>query len=147
VSGACRDREVLGLQMKKKPIDPGQSKTTEQTFWQLGAKIGNLVDKKNAAYGDSFAKSGAFLRLLYPDGIRPDQYDDALCLIRIFDKQMRIATAKNAFGESPYGDIGGYALLGLKMCDKAAIQTSSCPEKIDPDASGKANACKKKKVC
>jgi hypothetical protein len=34
-----------------------------------------------------------------------------------------------------------------QLCDKGMIQTSSCPEKIDPDASGKANACKKNKVC
>lgn len=116
-----------------------------KTFKELGAKLGALVDEKNAAYGDSFAKSGGFLRLLYPDSIRPDQYDDALCLVRMFDKQMRIATAKDAFGESPYGGIGGYALLGLKRCSKGAIQTSSAPEKIDPDASGEA-VLKGKKV-
>lgn len=66
------------------------------TFSELGCQIGKLVDEKNAAYGNSFAKCGDFLKLLYPDGIRPDQYEDALCLVRIFDKQMRIATDKNA---------------------------------------------------
>jgi len=72
-----------------------------------------MVNEKNAAYGDSFAKCGEFLKLLYPNGIQPDQYTDALCLVRIFDKQMRIATMKNAFGESPYRDIVGYGLLGV----------------------------------
>lgn len=78
----------------------------------MGAAIGALVTEKNAAYGDSFAKCGEFLRLLFPNGIQPEQYDDALALVRIFDKQMRIATRKDAFGESPYKDIAGYGLLG-----------------------------------
>lgn len=81
-------------------------------FETTAKEIGALVAEKNAAYGDSFAKCGEFLRLLYPEGIRPAQYDDALALVRIFDKQMRIATRKDAFGESPYRDIAGYGILG-----------------------------------
>lgn len=78
----------------------------------LAAQIGRLVAEKNAAYGDAWAKSGEFLRLLYPDGIRPEQYGEMLLLVRIFDKLMRLATSKAAFGESPYVDIAGYGLLG-----------------------------------
>lgn len=81
-------------------------------FEEIAKEIGTLVAEKNIAYGDSFAKCGEFLRLLYPEGIQPTQYDDALALVRIFDKQMRIATRKDAFGESPYRDIAGYGILG-----------------------------------
>lgn len=81
-------------------------------FERIGVEVGQLVAKKNAAYGDSFAKSDRFLELLYPNGIHPDQFGDALALVRIFDKCMRIATRKNAFGESPYRDIAGYGVLG-----------------------------------
>jgi hypothetical protein len=84
----------------------------QSKFEQVAAEIGALVAEKNAAYGDSFAKTGAFLQFLYPDGIRPEQYGDALCLVRIFDKMMRIANQKNAFGESPYRDIAGYGIVG-----------------------------------
>lgn len=80
----------------------------------IGQEIGRMVDKKQAAYGNSFGKTGEFLKLLYPDGIRPEQYGDALTLVRIFDKQMRVATDKEAFGESPYTDIAGYGILGAK---------------------------------
>ena len=82
-------------------------------FTEIGLRIGRLVDQKNRAYGDSFAKAGEFLQLLYPNGIQPNQYGDALALVRIFDKQMRIATDADAFGESPYGDIVGYGILGV----------------------------------
>lgn len=81
-------------------------------FQKIGEQIGKLVDEKNEAYGDAFSKCGEFLKLLYPEGIKPEQYTDALCLVRIFDKQMRIANRKEAFGESPYNDITGYGILG-----------------------------------
>lgn len=84
------------------------------SFEEIGSEIGRLVSVKNAAYGNSFATSGHALRLLYPNGIEPDQYDDVLTIVRVWDKMMRIATDKNALGESPYVDIAGYAILGVE---------------------------------
>lgn len=86
-----------------------------KTLQQLGTDLGKLLEEKNAAYGSSFAASGDFLRLLFPRGVPADRYDDALLMVRIFDKQMRIATDKDAFGESPYQDIAGYGILGLHL--------------------------------
>jgi hypothetical protein len=86
-----------------------------KTLRQLGTDLGELLEEKNAAYGSSFAVAGSFLRLLFPDGVPADRYDDALLMVRIFDKQMRIATNKDAFGESPYQDIAGYGLLGVHL--------------------------------
>lgn len=77
----------------------------------IGEKIGTLVDEKNRAYGDSFNKAGDFLKILYPNGVRPEQYKDVLGLVRVFDKQMRIATDKDALGENPWNDITGYGIL------------------------------------
>ena len=78
----------------------------------VGARIGALVQEKQAAYGDSFGKSGDVLRIFYPDGIQPAQYDDMLCMVRIVDKLFRVATDKDALGESPDRDIAGYGILG-----------------------------------
>lgn len=89
-------------------------------FRKLGAELGELVAQRNKAYGSSFAKAGAFLRLLYPNGVKPEQYDDALLLVRIFDKQMRIAHDQHAFDENPYQDLAGYGLLGVSMDPRAA---------------------------
>jgi hypothetical protein len=86
-----------------------------QSYLEIATQIGHTVTAKNVAYGNSFAKTGDFLRLLYPEGIQPDQYDDALLLVRIFDKIMRIATDNDAFGESPYSDIVGYGILGVSL--------------------------------
>lgn len=82
-----------------------------------GQTIGRLVDQKQAVYGDSFGKSGDMMRILYPHGITPAQIDDALCIVRIIDKLFRIATDRDALGESPYQDIAGYAILGAHRAE------------------------------
>ena len=87
-------------------------------YEQLGQRIGALVDKKNQAYGSAFDKAGEFLRLLWPNGCPAEQFDDLLALARIFDKMMRIATDRDALGESPYSDIAGYGLLGLHRVEE-----------------------------
>jgi hypothetical protein len=89
-----------------------------KTYKQIGEEIGSLVDEKNAAYGSSFAECHKLLSVLYPNGIQPEQYTDALAIIRVIDKLFRIANKKNAFGESPWNDIAGYAILGVANHDK-----------------------------
>lgn len=82
------------------------------TYAERGAVVGALVDAKNDAYGDSFSKTAQFLRVLYPDGIPVESYADVGLLVRVFDKLVRIATNNDPFGESPWRDIAGYAILG-----------------------------------
>ena len=81
-------------------------------FEETAERIGKLVAEKNLAYGSSFAEAHKILQILYPNGISVDQYTDALAIIRVIDKLFRIATAKDAFGESPWQDITGYGILG-----------------------------------
>lgn len=77
---------------------------------ELALRIADMVEKKRLAYGDSFGQAGEVMRILYPAGIRPEQLDDALAVVRILDKLFRIATNRDAFGESPFIDITGYGL-------------------------------------
>ncbi len=100
-------------------------------YQELANRVGALVDEKNRAYGSSFDKAGEFLRLLYPDGVRPEQYADMLCLVRVFDKLMRIASAPpgvDPMGESPYQDLAGYGLLGLLRVEGALPKDPTKPE-------------------
>lgn len=80
-------------------------------YERIALSIGQLVDEKNKAYGDAFNKSSEFLKVLYPNGVSPDQYGDMLAIVRVFDKLMRIATDKDALGENPWRDIAGYGVL------------------------------------
>ena len=101
----------------------GQFKSN--SYEKLGKEIGALVDEKQRLYGDSFNRSGGVLRVLYPDGVKPDQYGDLLTLVRILDKLFRIATSASGDEESPYMDIAGYGLLGARRATKAPISLPS----------------------
>jgi hypothetical protein len=87
----------------------------ELTFQKLGSELGAFIDDRQVRYGNSFAKCGEFLKLLYPDGVRPEQYTDMLAIVRIFDKQMRLATGKND---------EGYGLLGW-MKDERGLEAET----------------------
>ena len=89
-------------------------KECDGTFESIGWNVGEVVQRKQRAYGDSFGKSGECLRQMYPTGIKPEQYDDLLTVARILDKLFRIANNPTAFDENPYQDIVGYGLLGMK---------------------------------
>jgi hypothetical protein len=82
-------------------------------FEQIGSEIGKLVAEKNIAYGDSFSQSCKILEVLYPNGVKPEQYRDLLTITRVIDKLFRIATRKDYLGESPWMDIAGYAVLSI----------------------------------
>lgn len=86
-------------------------------YISIADRIGHLVTEKNQAYGDSAGRTGRILEVLYPDGIRPEQYPDAMLVVRVLDKLSRIATDRDALGESPWADIAGYGLLGVAMRD------------------------------
>jgi len=82
-------------------------------FSEIGEEVGKLVHDKRLAYGDSFSRSGECLRQMFPEGIKPEQYDDLLTITRIIDKLFRLANDPSAFDENPYRDIVGYGILGM----------------------------------
>lgn len=95
-----------------------------KTYTQIGTEIGELVERKNAAYGDSIAKSAEALKLLYPCGLQPDQYLDALFAARDFDKRSRLAQGTGG-DEDPRLDIAGYAVVALHYA--ARKEPATCP--------------------
>ena len=97
-------------------------------FAEIGDKVGKLVSDKQRAYGDSFSRSGECLRQMFPEGIKPEQYDDLLTITRIIDKLFRIANNPTAFDENPYQDIVGYGLLGMNR------HNSSNNRELEPHA-------------
>lgn len=86
----------------------------DKTWAALGGEIARVVDRTNRAYGNSTEKSAQILGILYPDGVQPEQLHDFRCMMSILDKLSRIATDKDAFGESPWRDVAGYALLAYR---------------------------------
>lgn len=96
----------------------GRPEASPVDFAALGAEIGRLVETKQRAYGSSFSKAGRVLLELYPSGIPPEKLPDALTIVRVVDKLFRIATDRDALGESPWRDIAGYALLSVARVER-----------------------------
>jgi hypothetical protein len=90
----------------------------DSKYASISADIGKLLCEKDKAYGRAWLRIAEFMKLLYPDGIKPENYVDALLIVRVFDKLSRIATDKDAFGESPWRDLAGYGILGAARRSK-----------------------------
>jgi hypothetical protein len=88
----------------------------EGQYTRIAKEIGQLVDKKNAQYGDAINVTGDFLKLLFPNGIQPENYNNVAVLVRVFDKMKRIANG-NQGEENAWRDICGYGLLMSKEDD------------------------------
>lgn len=103
--------KCLSKALKEWPSVRQLIKYNDKHFEIIGGKIGALVDNKNSAYGDAVGVTEEIVKLLYPNGIKPDQYGDLLSILRILDKICRIALGdKSAFDESPWNDIAGYGI-------------------------------------
>lgn len=85
----------------------------DQIITEIGTFITGITAEKNRAYGDAVHATDKILGILYPNGIDTEQYQDLLLIVRMLDKINRISSGdKNSFGESPWNDIAGYAILG-----------------------------------
>jgi len=81
---------------------------------ELAAELANVVELKRASYGHSWPTAIAgTLRAMFPDGVRPEQFETFLFIARLQDKLHRLAAAPEAFGEDTLRDIAGYTLLML----------------------------------
>ena len=82
-------------------------------FEKIASNLATILSMKNDAYGNAFDKTTQILTLLYPTGIKVEQFKDVHVLIRMLDKLSRIARDNDPMGESPYMDIAGYSILAL----------------------------------
>jgi selenophosphate synthase len=108
-----------------------------KTYSHLGTAIGRLVEEKDQAYGSSFERSQEILKILYPEGVQPNQYCDMLAITRVVDKLFRIANRKEAFGENPWQDIAGYGILGVanEMAEEKEASGETIPLQSNQEAS------------
>ena len=90
----------------------------QDRYRQLAVQVADLVIKKQGQYGRSFEAAPKILALLYPAGVRVEQYGDLLAVVRILDKLKRIATAAPGDGENPWEDLTGYGLLMLAQGER-----------------------------
>jgi hypothetical protein len=104
----------------------------EINYEEIGQRIGRLVADKQKAYGNSYGNSGKILEILFPNGIRRDQYQEVLAIVRVVDKLFRLANDPTFGNESPWQDVMGYGLLRLASWEQGQkpVEKQS-PERID----------------
>lgn len=104
--------EIDRISQESRPVSTAGSTPKPMSEYEIAAlEVGRLVKEKNQAYGSSFLDAAKIMAILYPDGIRPDQYEDATVMVRVIDKLKRVATDNDPYGEDPWEDITGYGLL------------------------------------
>ena len=109
------EKTVTRTPMKREyPAGTAESAATLEDFLGLGEEIGRMLADKNRKYGDSYARMAHVLPMFYPDGVPGDHLLDAIFILRIIDKLMRIASAQGDDEEDPVKDIAGYAVLRMR---------------------------------
>lgn len=105
----------------KKKAKPVPSENTEASdsakgtaFHDIASELAEMLTSKNRKYGDSYAKMAHVLPLFYPNGVPGDHLLDAVFILRIIDKLMRISSDQRDDDEDPVMDIAGYAILRMR---------------------------------
>ncbi len=93
-------------------------------YSEIGKELGELVDKKQKAYGNSVMSAESVLKVYlkpyeeeYCYVIPKELIRHLLIIVRILDKVSRIFASPSGdlLGENPYRDIAGYGLIGQEL--------------------------------
>ena len=82
-------------------------------YEKIATQIGKVVDSKNKQYGDAINNIDSILKILYPNGIKVEQYKDMSVMVRVLDKLFRLSKGDQG-DESAWNDIAGYGILMSK---------------------------------
>lgn len=92
---------------------------SKPTLEELGASVGRMVGTKRIAYGNSTGVTAKIMKLLLPNGVKPEQYEDVQFANRIIDKISRRLASGNGDDEDAIKDGAGYFLLWLEQARSA----------------------------
>ena len=92
-------------------------KDIEVLLKQITEELTTIVLEKDKMYGSAIEKGAEIFKTLYPNGIKVEQYQDALLLVRTIDKICRIANRtsdnREREEETPWLDVAGYAIRAI----------------------------------
>ena len=79
---------------------------------EVTAEINATIKRKNIAYGDSVNRAPQCMEILCPDGIPPEKFRDAACVLRVLDKLSRaLSMPEGSDEENPWADAAAYCLM------------------------------------
>ena len=112
------------LPREKEPTESASednSPSLPSDFVGVATEIGELLVIKDAAYGSAFEKTKEILKILFPNGLPVEAFDDGLTIQRILDKICRLTVLctnpdenkTDERTEDAWKDIAGYAIKAL----------------------------------
>ena len=111
--------EKYSKKVKKTKRTKKEEPVTNNSFQELASELAEMLTEKNRKYGDSYARMAHVLPIFYPEGVPGNHLLDAVFILRIVDKLMRIASAQKDDDEDPVMDIAGYAILRMREMRRA----------------------------
>lgn len=109
-------------------VEDNEIQVETNSFKERATKIGELVDTKQKAYGDSVTKAYELMKIFLETYKNEDStytipeslLKHILLQVRMIDKQNRIFSNPDGdlMEENPYADTVGYGLLGMRMCEE-----------------------------
>lgn len=110
----------------EKSLDEALSKP--KSFRQIAVEIGQFTDMKNEAYGSSVDATYEVMKVFLNKYKNADNtytipeslLKHILLQVRMIDKQNRVFNSPDGdkLNESPYRDLAGYSLIGVRMMEK-----------------------------
>jgi len=104
-------KRVVGYAVKKIVI--AMMKKRDNIFELKASRLAAILDFKHSSYGRTFYKIPKILEILWPGGIKCEEYEQLLAIIRVLDKIARLSN-NTQDKEDPWSDIAGYGLLMMK---------------------------------
>jgi hypothetical protein len=108
-------------------IKPNASKINKKSFQEIANEIGKFTDMKNDAYGSSVDATYEVMKVFlnkYKNDDNTYTIPESLLKhiflqVRMIDKQNRIFNNPDGdkMEESPYRDLAGYSLIGVRMTE------------------------------
>jgi len=92
-----------------------ETSSRKQALHRFIFEAGRDIADKASDFADSFTTAPQALRLLYPDGVKPDQLEDTATLIRIWDSMSKIAHCDDQKRDETYKEIFSFAVLRVSM--------------------------------
>jgi hypothetical protein len=103
-------------------LEEGREHLFNKRMAKIATELATLLPEKNRAYGNAVRVVADMLKILYPNGVKPEDYLDFMLIVRDLDKTCRIARGdKTAFGESPWKDKAGYGIYGAAIAEEESL--------------------------
>lgn len=101
---------------------------------KLFEEIENVFVEKQSKYGQVDVKIKNMLKELYPNGVKPEQYNEFMNVLKMLEKISRLTNENiDIKGKSDaLVDLAGYAMLGVKKMGEQSEPTTE-PSRIVQD--------------